>query len=682
MPRLMHFLKSVRCGQLIIALMLFIPFLNLPPFRFGPYHLFESVTSAFWLIGGIASIWLLIIFKEHPFLIKKTFEIPLVWWWFLISLISFSTGIFRANPLRIFTGTPSIAEGILTFLSMGTLSFVAIIVSSSIKAKKPIIFAFFVSAFGTILLSLLASKTSRFHIQGFECVKFFGFLDFLSYVIVSIPVAYFIFFKNRLPLFIHLLFGIFFIFLTFSCDNKSLEYSFAIYIPTIIFYFLFRCYLHRNILSHISFFGINISLTFFVIFYDYFVPYLPSFITNNLTFESRMFLANVPLLDLVKKSFWDFSDWLRILFGSGWGFFHKFVLGNLFLLKNFSLFNNTTWKPSWEFIDRDLLHTHNIWVETFCATGIFGVIALVIYASYLIRSVKKEHFFIAHFFFRFFWIQKIFWFQFVQTIPFTIFVHALVCRKPVIPFDISLNKIKRVLQITSVILIIWPLFHIFAVVDIKRLGYVEIYEDLEKVYGKSYTKYYEALIGGQRQIGYIKQITFTVLDRLRDSKIEKNEDPSLFVTSASNVAFALFNTTKSEFNPQAYIIPLNIYSELSQIQITKPYFFASKENLERWQKIATEFMEKFPYRIDVLIPLLTVLLEMENSDTLIVSFSRKTLLYDPLNPIASWFLGVTYLKNVETYNEGINLLSAALENKVDRYIPIGEEQKKQLLGVI
>ena len=49
---------------LLFTLTLYVPFLGLPPFRYGWYTQLELLTAGFWCMGGLAALWNIILFKH------------------------------------------------------------------------------------------------------------------------------------------------------------------------------------------------------------------------------------------------------------------------------------------------------------------------------------------------------------------------------------------------------------------------------------------------------------------------------------------------------------------------------------------------------------------------------------------------------------------------------------------
>lgn len=109
------------------------------------------------------------------------------------------------------------------------------------------------------------------------------------------------------------------------------------------------------------------------------------FIYLPLQLQSRTLLGIVGIL----QYFNDFSvgKFIHLLFGYGWGSYQEFPVLNLFNLENFTLYSGTNYKPNWEFLERNLLHSHNLIIETMVSSGLVGVVVLLTFIYKWVQNI-------------------------------------------------------------------------------------------------------------------------------------------------------------------------------------------------------------------------------------------------------------------------------------------------------
>ncbi|MEI6628479.1 MAG: hypothetical protein WCN27_03640, partial [Alphaproteobacteria bacterium] len=112
-----------------------------------------------------------------------------------------------------------------------------------------------------------------------------------------------------------------------------------------------------------------------------FFSYLP------LQLQSRTLLGIVTVLQYFDN--FSFAKFMHILFGYGWGSFQEFPLLNLFSIENFSIYGSGSYKPNWEFLERNLLHTHNFILETMVSSGLVGVGVLLTFIYKWIQNIDS-----------------------------------------------------------------------------------------------------------------------------------------------------------------------------------------------------------------------------------------------------------------------------------------------------
>jgi hypothetical protein len=659
----------------IFAYLIVIPFLGEPPFRFGYYLQVEGIIASFWLLGGLAGIWALWITKQKPRLAAKIWALPVVWGWLPIAGLSAILSIFYPIPLQAWTGFGQLGEGILTFFSQAFLTFVLCILSRMRKIRPWILWVTFLSGMIISGLTIIGSSHSPFPSMKYWPWAPIFFPDFIAYIAAAFMGIYLVFIRRYRyhPVF-HILFLASIFLISHYSYNITVKYALLIVIATL-------CILEIKVFKTISYqqkFGTIyiatvLSLTLFIIFYDAIYDWMPQSMAGfRESLIGRTYLNKMTFIDLLHKPF-DWKGLLTLLFGKGWGEYGNSLLGNVFLLQDIQLFDGDQWNPSWEFTQRDMLHSHNTLTEHFLALGLVGL-GVYLWVKYNIAlSFKWQHRFAGITYLLVAGIISIFWFPIIHTFPYLIVANAFVFTRQRPLKGLTLSRLQPFIKIIAPTMVVFTIVHTSFIMLQSKHAFIDRDKDLlEQIDGfmSSPANSYEALEGGRRWVAFIRAYTRSTNDFL-EGRLEAEEE--LFAERSRQMVLDLFRTIPHAGNYYSVLLPMNVYGELASRPRTKEWFENNPELLKEWDNIAQEFITHLPFRTDILIPYLNYLMFHGQGDKGL-QFIEHLLNSNPLDPVGLWFKGTLTLMKGEDRQAGICALKAAIAQKISRYMPIPPEE--------
>lgn len=662
-----------RMGIILACFFFLIPLCSLPPARIGYYSQTETSIFAFWALSAVSYLWIYFLYKKNPRLVIQTSKLPLVWGPILLGLASVLMSIFHPLPLRDFVGSGQIGEGALTFIATGAMAcHFSILTRISIYRKM-----IFVSALcvGIIIssLTIIGSMDSPFiNWRYWEWAAFY-FPDFLAFIDIALITIYFYMRKELkgLPYLYDTLALCLFVLIGYYANNKSLNYGLIIAGLSTLGIWMFPKAWRRTMLQ-VSFFGLTLFMTLLVVFYDDFSRILPESLKslgNLSTITSRTWLSKVSLVDLWLAPINE--HWIQqVIIGSGWGSFTNISAANMFLIDQVSLFVGKEYQPSWELVNRDLMHTHNIITSLFHSVGLVGV-SLYLYIQYkLINSFVRNHFLLGATFLIAYQVQLLLWFQFLMTVPFTLLALALLSRERVSNICPSVLRPKYMLSFAGVLLI-FSCLQGFIMIGYKS-GLVQGAHKsnaalVEVLTTAPYMKL-EAAFGATRQVGLARVYAIGLEKEFENS-------PEGFVTNSLKLVNHLNSLTKGG-NYLANTLAINILSELASKPETLKLF--NKETFKTWEYLARNHVTYMPYRSDILLPFFN-LYQTLGKEALVLDLTKVVLDHNPHDPIALWFMGSSQLKNASHFDEGMCMLQESIRDGIERFMPVPPPLKSKIM---
>ncbi|MDF3034034.1 MAG: hypothetical protein K0R76_988 [Alphaproteobacteria bacterium] len=658
-----------KIGVSLATLCLLIPLCSLPPLRFGYYNQFETCLIAFWFFSALVCLWTYFLGKHHPRLVSHTFRLPIVWGPLLLGMATLFLSPFHVLPFRDFTGSPHIAEGALTFIASGMMvSHFSILTRIPTYRTIIMVTAFMVGLTISALTIIGGMESPVISWRYWQWAPYF-FHDFLAFIDIALAALYLSIRKNLKGKYGYDILALtLFALVTYYASNKSLGYGIVLSILSVVGIWLFPPAWKRNLL-HLSFFGLSVALTLLIVFYDDVSKALPESLKSLghlSTITSRTWLSKVTFADLTADPLsW---QWVQhLLIGQGWGTFNNIAASNMFLIDQVSIFNGQDYKPSWELVHRDLLHTHNILTNYFHSVGILGV-SLYLYIQYkIINSLPQKGFLIGTAFLMAYQVQLLFWFQFMITVPFTLLAFSVLFRQrtPVVwPF---LLKSKTMLGFSAFLLLFASLQ---AAITWGYHNHQEIQPTVESVKELTTAPYvqWEAHLGAQRQVSLARRLATTLQEELQ-------KDPQDLVAQSLKLVGHLA-ALPTEGNYLANNVAINILSELASKPERATYF--SAETFKLWEQLAKDHIALMPYRSDILLPFFNFYQAL-GKEAFVLNFTKMICDQNPRDPVGLWFMGSSLLKNSSRFDEGMCMLQKAIDQGIERFMPVPPVLKSKVM---
>jgi hypothetical protein len=666
-------------GFLILILSLISPLLGMPPFRFGHFHQMEGVIIALWLSGALAGIWISILYTQKPHLVKYVFSRPLVWSFFLFAVVTLLWSPFHAMPLRNWTGSGQLAEGAATFFSLSFLGAVGVLMSYIKGYQKPLFSTCVAVVMIMSTLTILGSPNSAFEsFRSSEWAPLF-FTNYLGYYVISVPAIYLVIrksFKRPWIMDVLMSFGVYLI--ISKIDNNTLSYATFIALVSLGALYVLKEKVRRKILFLVPA-GLSLFLTLFTVFYNSEIvqDLLPEELAHLDTLKSRTNIARAAYVDYDKKPI-DLGQIKDLFLGHGWGTFGGAMAKNLFLVEEVSLFKEDQWKPSWEFVQRDLMHSHNDVMEIFYSLGIFGLVLFMGMSCLIFSALPRQHFTAAFVFLIMIGTLRIMWFQMPNTLPFTTLAMAFLLRKTRYALPLPMKKIALCAGVVGCIMVLWLPCHGLAMYYLNKDLKLSPGRNLAvtgQLYESSLSRKYEMLIGGQRSVRYARALTFEILNVIRKYP---DQDHWQLMDVSYRIAASLDQYAVNGGNLLFLMVANNTLGELSSQ--ARDWFVSKKEHFSLWQDISHKLIKEAPFRTDLLIVYLSFISQQakgqESRDII-----ESILHMNPHDPVGLWFKGTYLLEENNTLSQGIALLQQAIRAGIGRYMPLPQSEVKKIMAV-
>jgi hypothetical protein len=670
----------LRSAQFLLSLALMLPLLGLPFARIGWYNQIEALTAALWLLGGLAAVWNFALVRIRPYLAKKIWAMPVVWGWLPLIALSILASLFQAAPLLSYTGSPQLADGIATFLSLLFLSPIFILLTRMPKHKMLII-SLAVIVSGTVaVLSVLGS-----HITPFPSLKYWAwapvfFPDYLAYFAIALGVIYAHFrpalkFKGASDVILISIIAA----ISYYADNKALlaGYGLALFTYAAIKVPLFNRFTAAQKLAAFLFTGL-MTLTLFIAFYGQLSPLLPDPLQGITTIESRTQLIEAIIAPFLHEGVWK-HDLTALLIGHGWGEYNNTIVSNMTLSPHFSLYNGETFIPSWEFVNRDLVNSHNIFIEHFLAIGLIGL-GLFCYVQYKIMTqLRSGHLGVGTFYSVTLGILLIFWFQLPHTLIMTTLAYCILFSKTP-PQSKALNYKKSLLVVCVLSSVVLTTLALVQSVSAYMYTYKvalkkgdDLFANIEKTFNTPWFAY-DRLASGIRTRQLARSLANQVFFYLKNDAHPLNAEGTQKIV---NIAHYLQTRVPQGSNRTALLLSMNLFAELSTTPETKEHLYSNPQAFDVWHRAAALVAQHLPFRSDIFIPYLSMVLERHSFDP-VLHYCHYFIQQNPSDAIAHWFLGTVYLQDDSTYEKGLCYLNYALDQNVLRFMPLPPEQVKQI----
>ncbi len=664
--------------RLLFTLALSIPLLGLPAFRYGWYTQLELLTAGLWLIGGFAALWNIVLFKRKRKLARYLWSMPVVWSWIPIIILSMVISFFQAAPLQSWSGSPQLADGIATYLSLLFLSPLFVLVGRTHPLRQWLLWVPTIIAVTLSTLTILgAYGTPTPSLKFWKWAPMF-FPDYITFFALSLGVIYWYVrpsFARRH--FLDILFTLIIGLIVFYAKNTTIYIGLALSLFT---YGALKLPLFRSIppqkrLAYYAGAGL-LTLTLLICLTNFARDSLPA------SFSSLISRAHIGQFTFIQYLYGEMTlpKITSFLFGNGWGDYNNAAVSNLTLTQDFQLFEGDKHQSTMEFVYRDQVNSHNIFLEYFLALGVIGVLLFCYLYYKIISSLRKSHLFIGTVFLITLGTLLVFWFQLPHTLIAVTLAYCLLFSKTpsATPGDKWTKKLLPMGAFFSAAL----LFTLSLAQGLSAYQYTKHVaskpgSDLfQKIDDITTTKWllYDHLTGSHRSrqiVQGLSQDIFAYLSKAPHPKTQEAGDNILKITTHLQKDILEGSSLTS------LILSLNNLSKFATHPATKALFETDPRYEKAWHETAQIVAQHLPYRSDLFTPYFSYLLVTKQGEKLkklgayFIS-KRKT---DPISP---WFLGAYYLQDPSGFDKGICLMKQALDNGIAKYVPLPPQQIAQI----
>ncbi len=655
-----------------------VPLLGLPPFRYGWYTQLELLTAGFWFVGGLAALWNIALFKKKRSLARHLWSMPVVWSWIPVIVLSTIVSVFQIAPLQSWSGSPQLGDGIATFLSLLFLSPLFVLIGRQHKLKPWLLWITAAVAISLSVLTVLGAYGTPVHsLKFWEWAPMF-FPDYITFFALSLGVIYWYtrpYFAKKYLL--DILFALILGLIIFYAKNTTIYIGLALSLFTygVLKLPLFKTIPVQKRLAYCAGAGL-LTLTLLICLTNFVRDDLPS------TFSSLISRAHIGQFTFIQYFYGDItaSKILSFLFGNGWGDYNNAAVSNLTLTQDFQLFTGDTHQSTLEFVYRDQVNSHNIFLEYFLALGFAGFL-LFCYLQYkIISSLKRSHLFLGTLFIVTLGTLLIFWFQLLHTLIAVTLAYCLLFSKtpPTRQHNSCLNKFLPLGALFSAAILFTFSFaqglsaYQYTKKVSGRLGN-DLFQKIEDV---TTTKWllYDHLTGAHRSRQIVQGLSsdiFVYLSKAPNPKTQEAGENLLKITTHLQKDIIEGSSLTS------LILSLNGLSKFANHPTTKPLLDTDPRYEKAWHETAQLVARHLPYRSDLFTPYFSHLLTTKQGDEL-KKLASYFISKRSTDPVAHWFLGAYYLQDSSGFDKGICLMKQALDNGIAKYIPLPPKQIEQI----
>jgi hypothetical protein len=399
--------------------------------------------------------------------------------------------------------------------------------------------------------------------------------------------------------------------------------------------------------------------------------------TKHGYFLQKIICANIPLLSVgaiyILSSWPAFSSlesrkfaiqsymlaWqespLSLLIGNGWGYYFENLQKHIITLP-VGFFNNYSWEPSWDGIERLDFHCMHFGVEALFSMGIMG---LALYITLILISFSEQNYeknaFNTFLFAMVFGCLTSTWFTLICVWPFFVLGFSILDQQ-------KLNLARAPLPI--VYLLISTAFCAWATVTYWQTAVLYPTNSKSLFYNFTNSKSMPAQNDIKAaynyhgfHLGHFFLNTLKKIDRM----------PYSLIVAELNLVF-------SAYDPKTSPLVLDV-ALLHGI-----FHFSGDEHKKHdlWEKVANAVLQKAPKRTDLLVAYITELIGSKQLEKA-KSFIMRMLNTKPDDPFALWLNGIYHAYEGEI-GQGKALMIKALSQGIEKWIFIPENLQNQLNG--
>jgi len=621
-------------------LLAFLPFIPVI-WPFGTFHESDFAFFGLWFVAGLYAFF-------FGFRKNDKLEVPVLASGFFLLAVFSILGIFQ-NGLTTLGGINEIREGTATFLAMAILLIVG---KRSYIGKMPL-----------WLIPVAYSVLTILGYHGLLRTKPYVFLDLGAFALLASLPMYVEFRKFLISLrgAWDIVYATIFYYLLFLLTNDAaivgclfaLVFIFLLPITKKYIIFLPRkdgCYIVSGL----------VFIALVILFSYLFLPVLPSHL------QSRALLGIVTISQYFDQI--TFSKFLHLLFGYGWGSCQEFPVLNLFTIENFSIYIDGNFKPNWELLHRNLLHSHNLIIESLVSSGLVGVGLLLTIIYKWVENIDFSDW-SGRFFVVSYLIVMSVWFQTPPVLIFSLLAMSLIKEKISYSF-----KIPGSLWFgCGLFLIVFSCTELWSSLVLNQHRYSNIQsfkEDVSKFINEpahSYDKF-STYKCSNRVIGQFSYGLNTA------TAIDTKYLPEIEQAIVCLVQDYLGSYQKRNVVSSVHIINLcNTYVSLSNVNISK-----NSELFKVFKALVVKHISNFPERADMAIGFLNLCFDKMENMKETADMADIVLEAAQEHPVGLWFKGLSGLSLGIEKKQSLEKMQLAVKKGLCKFMPIPKELLKSM----
>ena len=658
---------------------------SLPGLGSGLWRQSETPAAMLHLCGAISALGIIILGIKYKNLTRACSQNPIVFFPAIIGVLSLIQTPLYDLPLRNILGTVRTGEGVAWWFDIAALSSAFLILWRLNLYKKILIItaiSITILCFGlTLSFKTLDHQYTPYH-----------FPDYLAFLaLTSAPILLTVLKKHLssnlsvIIIYLGLLGSI------YATENQAMI-VYALLMPLYLLiinnlsFIKGRHKLQLKWLALISIIPTVIVLMLLTAHFggtEGFYSYSESGIFR--TIASRAFLITTSISPILETPYIS-------LIGTGWGTYLEHTALNL----PFEWIELTDYSGrQWDGLKDDHFHSHNMYIETFSSIGILGALALILYTFAILKSAaskkKDESFLLASGFA----VWASLWFMFPMHAAFLAFAAASTSKLS----NKGKHSFTKIKLLTTFILSVCFVTSLSAAYITQSTALMtndyeavplQITEDFEEGnlcilsyndYGAGGIQLTRMLLNRARYLGLIVNEDLQKLQDIQITDDEKSpENIRSFIEEINGLYCETTLYTKTHHHSvQAELAPLMIRSEML-LGLASYMNQAEKEYYKKdWEQDLYSWLETAPKRTDQAIAyfLYNIIEQREDQSKAMI---KHILRLNPNDPVGLWFKGLSLLNDPSKTEQGINALKRALDNGIERLMPIEEELLKMLKG--
>ncbi len=637
----------------------------------------EPVSGALHISAFISTLGLAML-SVRSNTVACLFKNPLVLCPFLIALVSILLLPFHDLVLRSFLGSVRAGEGIIWWFN------VAVLTASSMLLWRVKVWRIALTSAAFLSFLICFSLTGTHVMMGHFVAPLF-FPDYAAFMILALlPVAYMAWSKRVKGWFFYLSFYMALNGLFYLTKNNTII-AFGLVAP-LFFWGVWALKGRAKIGLSLSYLAVAALPVFVVALFLILSNIQPeggyyAFVNKSVirTVSSRAFLVDMVLSALAHRP-------ETFITGYGWGTFADHM----------ARYQPTQWVDftrmigtQWDGLRADHFHSHNMFVGTLGASGVFGMILLFLYFMafpvWAKKEMKKPAFIQGAGFMA--WASL--WFLLPLQLPFLAFAAASTAKTRGLGYlkNITPRTVFYKMLFTGALLAVGAVQIAGGIVVFKTANNTHGYEPefIEAGQTSSYCPmtYNDYGAGGLH-------LSKILTDRLRyvvdlgnpESELPKTQGPEAIPAHLKNLNH-LFCQADIYIKTRPTTARLQIAHLIMRGELLLGLYDYMDEDTralyyEGWEEELARWLRDSPNRVDIASPYLlyNMVHGLEERSRDIV---EQLYTQNPDHPLGLWFKGLSLLDTPRSAPQGLDMMRKALGNGIERFIPVEDDIRVMLL---